>query len=247
MRDLTHFDPTGRFSGLEDLYARYRPSYPAATIDLIVERCCLGGPSDVLADVGCGTGISSRLFAARGVPVVGIEPNDEMRGVAEREPSPFGQPTPQYRPGRAEATGLADDSMAVVLAAQAFHWFDARTTLREFHRILRPGGWVALMWNERDESDPGTAAYGDVIRTAPDATSVEAPRGRAGEPLMHNALFQNAERVSFGNEQELDEDGILGRALSASYAPREPAAVAAFTQALREVYAKYQCGGKMML
>lgn len=247
MTDLPHANPTGRFSGLEELYARYRPSYPVEAIDLILRRCGLGGPGGVLADVGCGTGISSRLFAARGVPVVGIEPNEAMRRRAEQEPAPPGQPAPVYRAGKAEATGLADGSVAAVLAAQAFHWFDAPGALREFHRILRPGGWVALVWNERDESDPGTAAYGAVIRTAPETAAVEAPRFRAGEPLLHSELFEQAERVTFSNAQELDEEGLLGRAFSASYAPREPAAADAFAGALRAVFARFQRGGTMVL
>src|SRR5262249_49311684 len=103
MTDLARANPTGRFSGLEELYARYRPGYPPAAIELILRRCGLGGPDEVLADVGCGTGISSRLFAARGVPVLGIEPNEEMRRRAEREPAPPGRPAPAYRAGRAEA------------------------------------------------------------------------------------------------------------------------------------------------
>jgi SAM-dependent methyltransferase len=247
MTDLSRSNPTGRFSGLEELYARYRPGYPTAAIDLILRRCALGGPGDVLADVGCGTGISARLFAARGVPVLGIEPNEEMRRRAECEPAPPGRPAPVYRAGRAEATGLTDGSVAAVLAAQAFHWFDAPAALLEFHRILRPGGWVALVWNERDETDPGTEAYGDVIRTAPDTAVVEGPRGRAGEPLLRSPLFEEAERIPFRNEQELDEAGVLGRAFSASYAPREPAAADAFARALLGVFAQFQHGGTMTL
>jgi SAM-dependent methyltransferase len=247
MTELSHTNPTGRFSGLQDLYARFRPSYPTAAIDLILRHCGLGGAGAVLVDVGCGTGISSRLFAACGVAVIGIEPNEEMRRRAEREPAPAGQPAPVYRAGRAEATGLADGSVAAVLAAQAFHWFDAPAALREFHRILRPGGWAALVWNERDESDPGTAAYGDVIRTAPETDAVEGPRGRAGEALLCSALFENAECVPYRNEQELDEEGILGRAFSASYAPREPAAADAFAHALRAVFARFRRGGTMTL
>jgi SAM-dependent methyltransferase len=246
MADPSHANPTERFSGLEELYARHRPGYPAEAIDLIVRHCGLGIPGDVLVDVGCGTGISSRLFAARGVPVVGIEPNEAMRRRAEWEAAP-GQPAPVYRAGRAEATGLADGSVVAVLAAQAFHWFDAPAALCEFHRILRLGGWVALVWNERDETDPATAAYGAVIRTAPETAAVEAPRFRAGEPLLHSELFERAERVTFSNAQELDEEGLLGRAFSASYAPREPAAADAFARALRAVFARFQRGGTMVL
>src|SRR5947209_4205256 len=119
MADLSQHDPTGRFSGLEDLYARHRPSYPAEAIDFIVRHCGLDGTT-LLVDVGCGTGISTRLFSARGVPVVGVEPNDAMRSKAAAELVLPGGSPPVYRPGTAEATGLPDACAAAVLAAQAF-------------------------------------------------------------------------------------------------------------------------------
>ncbi len=246
MRDVSHYNPTGRFSGLADLYARHRPGYPDEAIDLVVSYCGLGGDT-LLVDVGCGTGIASRTFAARGVPVLGVEPNDEMRARAEAEPAPAGGPPPRFLPGRAEATGLPDGCAAAVLAAQAFHWFDAPAALREFHRILRPGGSVALMSNERDESDPATAAYGRVLLTGPDAAAVEAPRSRSGEPLLASPLFTDARRVQLRHRQEMDEEGLLGRAFSVSYAPREPAAVAVFADALRAVFAAHQRQGRFLL
>ncbi len=245
MPDLSHFDPTGRFTGLADLYAKHRPTYPAAAVSLIIDHCGLR-PGSLLVDVGCGTGISSRLFAARGLRVIGIEPNDEMRTRAAAEAIPAGI-SPEYRAGRAEETGLPAGCADGVLAAQAFHWFDAAKALGEFHRILRPDGWAALMWNERDEADPATAAYGKVVRNGPDAAAVEGPRAGAGQVLLRSRLFVQAQRVVLSHEQELDEEGLLGRAFSASYAPREPAAVADFTEALRAVFAAHQKSGKFVL
>ena len=244
MHDVSRYRPTERFSGLSDLYSRHRPTYPTAALDFIQARCGLG-PGTLLVDVGCGTGISSRLFAARAVPVVGIEPNDDMRAQAEATP-PEGGPAPEYRKGTAETTGLPDGCATAVLAAQAFHWFDAPAALAEFRRVLRPGGHVALVWNDCDTDDLCTAAYKAAVGTWPGA-------GGGGEytlssdALYRSPLFEAAECVPFRNEQELDEEGLLGRAFSASYAPREPAAVAVFTRRLREVFAARQQDGKVTL
>ncbi len=246
MLDPSQLNPTDRFAGLADLYARHRPGYPDAALDRIVEFAGLSADS-LLVDVGSGTGISARLMARRGVPVIGVEPNDEMRHKADAEPLPDGVPPPQYRAGRGEATGLPDGCATAVLAAQAFHWFDADAALREFHRILRPDGAAALLWNERDELDPFTAAFGVVIRTAPDAAAIEGPRARAGEVLLRHPLFRDAVREMFSGEQMLDEVGVLGRAFSASYAPREPVAADRFARALREAFEAFERDGRVTL
>jgi SAM-dependent methyltransferase len=246
MADWSRIDPPGRFTGLAEVYAKCRPGYPVEAVEFIIGRCGLRD-SSVLVDVGCGTGISSRLFAVQGLHVIGIEPNAEMRAVAEAVPPSEGRQGPTYRDGRAEATGLAAGSADAVLAAQAFHWFDPVAALREFHRVLKPCGWVTLLWNERHESDPFTAEYRGVIRTAPDAAAIEMPRSRAGESLLHNPLFRDAERAVFPNAQTLDEEGLLGRAFSASYAPREPAQAAEFAAALRSVFARYERQGEVVL
>jgi ubiquinone/menaquinone biosynthesis C-methylase UbiE len=244
--DLSQHNPTERFSGLADCYQRYRPSYPAAAIDLIVQRCGLG-PASLLVDVGAGTGISARLFAARGVPVLGIEPNAEMRSRAEKTPVPPGQPVPRYRDGTGEATGLPDGGATAVLSAQAFHWCKAELALREFTRILQPGGWVALMWNERDETDAFTAAYGDLLRTLPDTASFEGTRYQAGEPLLTSPLFEQAARHDFASAQDLNKEGLLGRAFSSSYVPRQGERAEQLARDLRELFGRFQRQGQVAL
>ena len=243
MTDLSssRFDPLGRFTGLAGDYARYRPEYPETAVAFIMTRAALTSQA-VVVDVGAGTGISSRLFALRGPTVLGIEPNDDMRRRAEAEPFAGVRP-PTYRAGRAEATGLSDGVADLVLSAQSFHWFEPATALAEFRRILKTDGWVALMWYERDDGDEATAAVSEAFAALPDSARVEGPRQQAGAALLSNPLFEAGEQQSFGHAQRLDRDGLLGRAFSASYAPREPRAAAAFAAALHDVFDRYQQDG----
>jgi SAM-dependent methyltransferase len=242
MTELARLNPTERFSKLAELYARHRPDYPDAAIDWLIGECRLG-PNDLVADIGCGTGISTRQLAARGLRVVGIDPNEPMRIQAVEA----GGPAVEYRAGRGEATGLSDGEAALVVCAQAFHWFDAPAALAEFHRILRPGGHAALIWNERDESDAMTKAYGAAIRLAPEAAVIEGGRVAAGQPLLDSPLFTAGRRVEFRHGQSLDEEGLLGRAFSASYVPKEPPLADRIAAALRDVFARFQSDGRVNL
>jgi SAM-dependent methyltransferase len=145
-----------------DDYVKYRPSYPSALFDALERDCGLAKRS-VVADVGSGTGIASELLLERGYRVYGIEPNRAMRGAAERALSRWGgggRGDFVSIEGRAEATGLENESVELVFAAQAFHWFEREACRREFSRILRPQGFVALVWNDRSEdASPFLSAY----------------------------------------------------------------------------------------
>lgn len=242
---LPDHDPTRRFTGLADAYARFRPTYPAAAIEHVLERCGLR-PGSVLVDVGCGTGISSQLFAHRGLRVIGLEPNAEMRAQARSQPG-TSFPAPEYRDGRAEATGLPTASADAVLAAQAFHWFDPARTLPEFHRILRPNGWVVLLWNTRDDREPFTAEYGRLVWSHTDRARAKEIREDSPTALWRTPFFGAAEPVFFPNAQSLDEPGLLGRAFSASYAPREPERREAYAAALRDLFDRWARDGCVTL
>jgi SAM-dependent methyltransferase len=244
MTETWRLNPAGRFTGLAEVYSKSRPSYPREAIDYIIWRCGLSGGGLVI-DVGSGTGISSRIFAERGLRVIGIEPNADMRAQASAKPVTTNALTPTYQDGRAEATGLSDGSADAVLAAQAFHWFAPDASLVEFRRILKPGGWVVLIWNERDERDEFTRAYGDIIRTSPDTAAIEGPRGKAGQALLDSPLFEGAHKIVFTNEQSLDEAGLLGRAFSASYAPRTPDLTAQWNHGIKALFARFQRDGRV--
>ena len=210
-------DSTQRFSDRVETYVRYRPSYPAALIAGLAQRAGLT-PRSVVADVGSGTGIFTGLL----LPLVGrvhaVEPNAAMRAAAEVQ---FGSlPGFVSVAAPAEATTLADASVDLITVAQAFHWFDARACRREFARILRPGGRVALIWNERQtDGTPFLADYEQLLRTrARDDDQVK--HSRVDEPVIRE-FFQPVgfETLAAPNDQDFDLPGLIGRALSSSYVP----------------------------
>jgi ubiquinone/menaquinone biosynthesis C-methylase UbiE len=228
---------------LAEQYGRFRPDYPASAFDWIVTYGQLG-PGSLIIDLGAGTGIASRAFASRGFRVVGIEPNEEMRNRALRQPGADGL---EYRDGTAEATGLPGESADLVVAAQAFHWFQADVALEEAYRILKDRGCMALMWNERDDRDAFTAAYGDLIRSFPDARNVESGRQQAGLRLLASKLFRQGQRNEFEHSQVADLDELIGRTFSASYAPRDPVLAERARKDLRLLFARHQQDGRIVI
>ncbi len=227
-------DTATRFDDRADDYVRHRPSYPAGAIDAILDGLGEAGALRA-ADVGAGTGISTRHLADRGVRVVAVEPGAAMRAAGERD----GRPNIEWRPGTAEATGLGDESVDLVLAAQAFHWFRQGEALAEFRRILKPGGRLALMWNARDASDPLTDGYIRAIRDAGGESPNEQREFRF-ESIPEASLFTTPRAISMPNEQRLDLDGLIGRAMSASYTPKDPERADAVRAALADLHERFK-------
>lgn len=237
---LHEMRPTTRFSDRAGDYAKYRPTYPADAIDAILgglppaERGGVLQAPIVAADVGAGTGISARLLAERGVRVIAIEPNDAMRAAAEPHA------LIEWRAGTAEATGLDDASVDLVLCAQSYHWFEPAAACREFARILRPGGRLALVWNDGDETDHVARGYYDLVREASDGAGPTSHQSAARDPTFAPPVDPaRVRRLRFRNEQRLDEASLIGRAMSASYVPKTGPRTDRLIEGLRALHARH--------
>ena len=234
---------TTRFSDRVESYIRYRPSYPDQAIDRLVSECGLGVDSRI-ADIGSGTGILSGLLLERGFRVYGVEPNREMREAGERLLS--GYERFSSAAGTAEETTMEAGSIDLVVAAQAFHWFDGEKARMEFKRILKPEGWVALIWNERlVDGTPFLRAYEKLLMEA--ATDYESVNHmNIGEDGVRRFFGASGDcrRFVFPNRQRFDYEGLKGRCLSSSYVPNEDhPGYKTFFSRLEAIFSEHAVGG----
>jgi SAM-dependent methyltransferase len=244
MLPLSEYRASDRYTDRVDSYVRYRPSYPPAAVDTIVEACRLAAGGAV-ADLGAGTGIFSQLLLARGLHVHAVETNADMRAAAEHRLA--GDPRFHSVAGSAEATTLADHSVDAVVAAQAFHWFDPARAIREIERILRPGGAVALIWNNRQTA--GDAFHVEleqaICACCPDYTGFGVADYELSLPRM-TQLFARA-RVrehGFAHTRAVTTDALQGLFSSLSYCPpRGTPAHAALMTALAALVARHGADG----
>jgi SAM-dependent methyltransferase len=209
-------DSTRRFSTRVENYVKYRPSYPWEIVALLVSECGLTRDA-LVADIGSGTGLLTELFLKNGNRVFGVEPNREMREAGERLLGGYSSFTSVD--GTAEATTLGDHCVNIVTAGQAFHWFDRARARAEFVRILRPGGWVALVWNERRVGTPFLEAYERLLRTYGGEYETLNHRQVGQETIAAFFAADTFRSATFENRQVFDFEGVKGRLLSSSYTP----------------------------
>jgi SAM-dependent methyltransferase len=211
-------NPTTRFSNRVQYYIKYRPQYPKEILDFLKKELKLS-IRHAIADIGSGTGFLSGLFLQNGSVVYGVEPNQEMREAAEKLLKQY--PSFKSIEGSAEFTNLQPQSIDFITAGQAFHWFDIEKSKKEFNRILKPNGWVILIWNERTDRTPFLKAYEILLKTfAIDYQKVDHRKVDDGV-LTQFFGSTNYKLKKFKNKQQFDYKGLKGRLLSSSYAPME--------------------------
>src|SRR4051794_6832875 len=192
------------FGSVADVYERARPLYAPEALEWLQERL----PVRRVVDVGAGTGKLSRQLAALGADVVAVEPDEAMRAVFARV-----LPEIELLAGSAEELPLADASVDAATAAQAFHWFDLERALPELHRVIRPGGGIAVVWNEWDDDDELMRALNEIVKQ-------RRPTGIVNSwdehPLTSSPLFGNCELRKFRHMDTIQTDGVVERVSSVS-------------------------------
>lgn len=237
-------DATSRFSRTVENYVRYRPGYPEALLQFLQNALEMSAEK-IVADIGSGTGKSTELFLKNGNLTYAVEPNADMRRAAEELLQAF----PNFKSinGTAEATTLPNACVDFIVAGTAFHWFEQEATRREFQRILKPDGWILLMWNVRkNEQAPFMSEYENfLIEHSADYGVV---RDVYHDTAGFDAFFgnQNWKQENFDNSQTFDFEGLVGRYLSSSYAfPENHPNFADAKAALGVLFDKYQENGKV--
>ena len=236
-------DNTSKFTGKSGVYAASRPGYAEELFDFLEEKRILTGGCTV-ADIGAGTGKFTKQLLDRGYTVYAVEPNEDMRRTADGLLG--GTRGFVSVNGCDAATGLPDASADCVTAAQAFHWFDRDAFARECRRILKPGGYAVLVYNNRDTATDVIRENMDICRTyCPGFVSFS--HGLDGIEL--EGFFRNGyETVRFENDLTYDCGTFIRRMLSASYGLRETDdGYDGFIAALTALFEKYEENGRLRI
>jgi SAM-dependent methyltransferase len=244
-RDVMAPSSTERFSDRVENYIRYRPGYPPEIVPLLIQQASLS-PASLIADIGSGTGISAEMFLRAGYQVIGVEPNQAMRDAAESLLRSY--PAFTSVNGTASATTLESQSVDLIIAAQAFHWFAGKNTRDEFTRILKPGGHISLIWNVRQvDTTPFLRDYEALLLRF--GTDYDTVRHETIDARVLGEFFAGTYSVhTFANQQVFDHESLRGRLLSSSYAPGpDHPDHAAMLAELRRIFDLHQRDGVVVI
>ncbi len=237
-------DPTKRFSDRVDNYVKFRPSYPIELINHLKKNKIITTGQNI-ADIGSGTGIFSELLLNTNNKVYTVEPNNEMRLAAEK--SLKNKPNFISVDGSAEKTTLEENSIDIITAAQSFHWFALEKTKKEFLRILKPNGFIVLIWNVRKtEGYPFLTEYENLLKSHCSDYSQVNHRNIGLEKIMYIIDPKKIQKFSCKNVQDFEFEGLKGRLKSSSYTPtEEQPEYTMLMEDLAKLFNKFQVNGKV--
>jgi ubiquinone/menaquinone biosynthesis C-methylase UbiE len=235
-----------RFTSRVEDYIKYRPHYPNEVYSALLKAEVIT-PTSVIADIGCGTGISSELFLKHNHNTFGIEPNKAMLKAAKNYLKSY----PSFVPilASAENTSLKERSVDAIICAQAFHWFNNDKSKKEFERIIKPNANVVLIWNDRKTADSGfQKVYEDFLRMFGTDYKIVDHKQVQKTGVLENFFSAPYTELTFPNAQHLDFEGLKGRIHSSSYMPEEGHADYDFMMyCLKKIFNRYEENGKITL
>lgn len=236
-----------KFDGLGKIYSQYRPTYPNQFISYIYLNADIRNQS-IIADIGSGTGILTKQLLEQGNDVFAVEPNADMRNIAENNLENFKN---FYSiEGTAENTTLKSQSIDVITVAQAFHWFDREKFKNECKRILKPNGKVILVWNSRDEKSEIVIENDRINRKYCHNFKgfSNGMKGAVGEGEFSDFFTNEYDEKAFKNDIKFNCDGFIGRNLSASYALKENEKFySEYISELKNLFNKYCTDGMLTM
>ncbi len=227
-----------RFSETVQNYNQYRPSYPQKLIEWIIAASMIK-PKDTIVDIGCGTGISTRLFADKGFKVIGVDPNADMLEDARKRGGDI-----LYQKGDAENSNVSNNSANLIVSAQAFHWFNIDNTMKELKRVLKPNGFCCAFWNVRKQNLL-TKGYEAIIRKYSGDYEKTVKASATIELIKKNPTPFSVKEKTFINTQNLDFNGLIGRAYSTAYVVHGVKNHEGFKNELSKLFKDFQINGKI--
>jgi ubiquinone/menaquinone biosynthesis C-methylase UbiE len=236
---LSALDSVARFSATADDYDKYRPQYPDSIFEWISNLAQLSAGARII-DIGCGTGIATRPWAARGARVVGVDPNRHMLAHARAHGGAV------YLLARAEALPLADGAAQLATMAQSAHWLVVEPELRRrvLAELARVAAFAVALWNRRADT-PLMRHYDDLLH-AHTAEYARAPTVDAALAALR-ASVSGARETACAHAQRVDRAGLVGRAWSSSYVAHGVVDRAAFDAALGELFDRHARDGVVEL
>jgi ubiquinone/menaquinone biosynthesis C-methylase UbiE len=208
-------DTSSLYDNRVEYYLKYRPGYPDQYVSDLIKLKILQ-KSDVIVDMGCGTGLLAEIFLRNRNKVIGIEPNLEMRQAAENYLKKYLPISFKCLNGKAESSTLDPISVNHIVCGESFHWFETHSAIKEFQRILIPNGYLMIFSNWEYKNTDFAKQFNLIIQKHQFESNVKPPPKIEWNQIFHNGKY---EKIQYPMRKEMNFEQILGYALSLSRTP----------------------------